>query len=38
LCPQRMFWFCDMETIKAHANLFELPWQPADGTIVRLSD
>jgi hypothetical protein len=38
LCPQRMFWFCDMETIKAHANLFEVPWQLADGTIVRLSD
>jgi hypothetical protein len=38
LCEQRMFWFCDMATIKAHDDLFEVPWQLADGTIVRLRD
>jgi hypothetical protein len=38
LGPQRLFWFCDMATIKAHDNLFDVPWLLADGTIVRLSD
>lgn len=38
LAAQRMFWFCDMATIKAYDNIFDVPWLLADGTTVRLSD
>jgi hypothetical protein len=38
IAAQALFWFCDMATIKAYDNIFDVPWQLADGTIVRLSD
>ena len=38
IAKQSLFWFCDMMTIKAHDNIFDVPWLLSDGTIVRLSD